>query len=142
MRCSIRKKIVDLNILNQTGETLASTHDQVEAMKTSLRIMHEQANVERGSIYLLQDGHLILYACYPEIGTTSEAKRFDLGEGIAGKCAKEQAIQFVPNTKDADGFVHIKNKDDPVALLRPDRPSVAGCRVDDPSRGRASHGRR
>jgi len=106
MRCSIRKKIVDLNILNQTGEKLASTHDQIEAMKTSLRIMNEQANVQRGSIYLLQDDQLKLYACYPEIEEAGEAKHFSLGEGIAGQCAREQSIQFIGNTQDSDKYVH------------------------------------
>jgi len=115
MRSSIRKKIIDLNVLNQTGETLASTHAQVEAMETSLRIMQEHANVERGSIYLLKDGRLELYACYPEIETADEAQYFTLGDGIAGRCAETHSIQFVANTQHAEHYV--RAGEEPVAAL-------------------------
>lgn len=120
MRNAIRKKLADLAILNDTGEKLASIHNQLEALETAIRVMSEQTHVERGSIYLLDaEGKLNLHAYYPKLaGPVNDfPKSFRLDEGVAGRVARSGEIVFIPDVSRERGYVAQTPHDRPVALL-------------------------
>ncbi|MBF0353317.1 MAG: GAF domain-containing protein [SAR324 cluster bacterium] len=106
---SIRKKMADLHTLNITGEVLAGTRDQKQAIKTALEVMKSQINVERGSVYLFnhQTGILENYTVYPPLvrGVAEFPKSFRPGEGLAGISLKEKKIIYVPDTSQAHDYV-------------------------------------
>lgn len=109
MRDSIKKKIEDLRVLNSTGEQLAGTRSQLDALQTSLRVMGEQTNVEWGSVYLYnqQSKLLEIKAYFPERdgGDEHQAKSFKLGEGAAGKAAFKQQVIYIPDSSQDANFV-------------------------------------
>lgn len=120
MRNAIRKKLSDLAILNQTGEKLAGIHDQAIALETAIKVMSEQARVERGSIYLLDDNKsLALSAFYPPIpeGMSQLPKSFSLGEGIVGKVATSGKIEFLPDVSRVAHYVSASPGETPKSLL-------------------------
>jgi len=121
MRDSIRKKISDLSILNNTGEELAGLHSQTKALETAMRVMGEQTHVKYGSVYLF-DGEtdtLTLRAYYPEHAPppASKPRAFRLGEGIAGKAALEKTIIYIPNTAEDNSFVPGHEDEGPRSII-------------------------
>ncbi|MBK6907277.1 MAG: GAF domain-containing protein [Rhodocyclaceae bacterium] len=119
MRNAIRRKLADLALLNSTGEVMAGIHDQTEALETTIRVMHEQTHVERGSIYLLDsEDNLTLSAFYPEMGGGSHfAKSFKTSEGIAGQVATTGKTVFIPDVSKAPGYAPSEGREKPKALL-------------------------
>ncbi len=120
MRNAIRKKLADLSVLNQTGEKLAGIHDQTEALEAAIKVMSEQTQVDRGSIYLLdKQKNLTLHAYYPELNenVSDFPKAFKLSEGIAGQVAASGTISFVPDVSKMPGYVAPANPESPKALL-------------------------
>lgn len=132
MRNAIRKKLADLAILNNTGETMAGIHDQTEALKTAIKVMSQHTHVERGSIYLLDETgkKLTLHAYYPEFpdrpfpdcpvnedDTTIFPKHFALSEGIAGRVASTAKTLFLPDVSKSPEFVSNKSRENSTALL-------------------------
>jgi len=109
MRDSIRKKIGDLRVLNNTGEELTGLHSQIKALQTALKVMGEQTNVEWGSVYLFNkdNNKLEISAFYPEHAKKEKggAKSFNLGEGVAGMAAEQNKVFFVPDTSKDDNFI-------------------------------------
>ncbi len=120
MRNAIRKKLADLAILNNTGEVMAGIHDQTEALETAIKVMHEQTQVERGSIYLLDDEqNLTLHAYYPVMANVSSSfpKSFKMSEGIAGHVATSAKTLFIPDVSKAAEYVAAPEGIRPSALL-------------------------
>ncbi len=120
MRNAIRKKLADLSVLNQTGEKLAGIHDQTEALEAAIKVMSEQTQVDRGSIYLLdKQKNLTLHAYYPEMrdNVADFPKAFKLSEGIAGKVAQSGSITFVPDVTKMPDYVPPASPEQPKALL-------------------------
>ncbi|MCW8929583.1 MAG: HAMP domain-containing protein [Gammaproteobacteria bacterium] len=120
MRNAISKKLSDLAILNSTGEKMAGMFQEDIVLKEAIRIMHNQTNVETGSIYLLDENNeLRLSAYYPDNAAAPHkdyVKTFQMGEGIAGYVASKMKTIFIPDITRAPNF--IKNKGSkPRALL-------------------------
>jgi len=113
MRDSIRKKIDDLRILNNTGNDLALLNSRISALKTALRVMGEQTNVSWGSVYLLnpESGELEIQAYYPERDVDEhDAKSFRIGEGILGKAAQQKKVIYIPDTSLEPDFVNSESE--------------------------------
>lgn len=108
MRDAIVKKINDLKILNQTGESLTSMHDPLKVLEHALMVMHEQTHVEWGSVYLFNKDstQLEVASYYPPRHEEMErsARTFKLGEGIAGLAAQEHRIVYIPDTSKGEPF--------------------------------------
>lgn len=120
MRDSIKKKMENLYVLNSTGEVLAATHDQTNALVIVLNVLKKQTNVEYGSIYLLNENkELVLQAFTPEFkhAQVDTPKHFQIGEGLAGLAAQKREIIFVPDTSKAPGYTPPSNNDTPKSLL-------------------------
>lgn len=119
MRNAIRKKLLDLSVLNKTGEVMAGIHDQTKALETVIKVMSEQSNVERGSIYLMDsDKNLVLNAFYPELaGSDGAPRRFKLTEGIAGHVASTGKTLYLPDTSKAPNYIDFSPDERPKALL-------------------------
>ncbi|MGK5090801.1 ATP-binding protein [Deltaproteobacteria bacterium TL4] len=101
MRDAIRTRMADLHTLNVICGVLGGTHDQRLALKTALRVMKEQINVEWGSVYLLNArNELEAQAYYPEREDVSlQAPRtFKIGEGVTGKTAESRQLIYIPDT--------------------------------------------
>ena len=119
MRDSIRKKMADLRVLNNTGEKLAGMHNQTEALQIALSVMQTQFKVEWGSIYLLnEEKRLIINAYYPQRDDvrTTTPRSFDLGQGVAGQTASTKEIVFIPDTEQDENYLPDENES-PQALL-------------------------
>lgn len=115
MRNSIRKKLADLALLNQTGEQLAGIHDQTIALETAIKVVSEQAKVGQGCIYLLdQNKSLTLSAVYPPMAekVVHFPKSFALGEGVVGKAATSGKIEFVPPGEKSKALLSVPMMDD------------------------------
>lgn len=122
MRDSIKRKIEDLHILNNTGEHLAGLQSQLNTLQTALKVMGEQTNVQWGSVYLLnnESKELVVQAYYPEredSGDISKAKTFRLGEGVAGQAALQNKVIYIPNTSDDPSFVPSGHEDNARAII-------------------------
>lgn len=108
MRDAIVKKIGDLKTLNQTGESLTSMHDPLKVLEHALKVMHDQTDVEWGSVYLFnQDSQQLEVASYyPPRNEEMErsARTFKLGEGLAGLAAQNHQIMYVPDTAKGEPF--------------------------------------
>ena len=108
MRDAIVKKIADLKILNQTGESLTSMHVPVKVLEYALMVMHKQTDVEWGSVYLYnkENNQLEVASYYPPRHEEMErsARTFKLGEGVAGLAAKDRHIIYLPDTSKESSF--------------------------------------
>lgn len=108
MRDAIVKKIGDLKILNQTGESLTSMHDPLKVLEHALMVMRDQTDVEWGSVYLYnkEREQLEVASYYPPRNEEMErsARTFKLGEGIAGLAAKDRHIIYIPDTSKGESF--------------------------------------
>ncbi len=121
MRDSIKRKIEDLRVLNHTGEHLAGLHSQINALQTALKVMGEQTNVQWGSVYLFdkEKNELEVKAYYPERDDVDHdnVKTFRLGEGIAGKAAKDNKVIYIPDSRLDENFVASGHDDEPRAIV-------------------------
>lgn len=112
MRDSIRKKIADLRVLNNTGNELAILNTQITALQTALKVMGEQTNVKWGSVYLFNNDkeELEIKAYYPERKDDGhKAKSFRIGEGILGKAAQQRKVIYIPDTSREPDFVNSRD---------------------------------
>ncbi|WP_196137152.1 GAF domain-containing protein [Aliikangiella sp. G2MR2-5] len=120
MRATIKKKMSDLAKLNTTGEILATLLDQSKALEVVLKTMHEQIQVNHGSVYLMNDSdELEVKAFFPPklVTDSSSAKKFATGEGVLGRAAKDKEVIFVPNTAEDSSFESGSSNRSPKALL-------------------------
>ena len=121
MRDSIKRKIEDLRVLNNTGEHLAGLQSQINALQTALRVMGEQTNVQWGSVYLLnkESDELEVKAYYPEREDVDHenVKTFRVGEGIAGNAAKQNKVIYIPDSSKDENFVDSGHEDKPRAIV-------------------------
>lgn len=108
MRDSIVKTFSDLTRLNHTGEALTSMHDPLKVLEHALAVMSVQTDVEWGSVYLFnpENQQLEVTSYYPQRHEEMErsARTFKLGEGIAGKAAKDRHINYIPDTSQGKPF--------------------------------------
>ncbi len=123
MRHAIRKKLSDLAVLNDAGETLASIHNQREALKIALKVMRDKTKVEQGSMYLIDSNNTLhLHAFYPlhfdmKQDSCGGQKSFQLGEGVAGHVADMEETLFIPDTSKDKDYLHIVDGECARALL-------------------------
>lgn len=120
MRDSIRKKIDDLSILNLTGDILAGMHNQNKALETAMGVLHEQMNVESGSLYLFDEDSqsLSISSFFPDREELHQHKprTFKLGEGIAGKAAQTRKVIHIPDIREEDSYVP-GDEDEPRTII-------------------------
>lgn len=121
MRDSIKRKIEDLHVLNNTGEHLAGLQSQLNTLQTALKVMGEQTNVEWGSVYLLnkENEELEVRAYFPEreVASDEKVKTFRLGEGIAGQAALHNKVIYIPDSSNDPNFVPSGHDDKARAII-------------------------
>ncbi len=102
MRDSIRKKIDDLRVLNVTGQTMASMHEPMKVLEHALKIMRAHCHVEWGSVYLYNKEQDVLevktYSPARDESVVRNARTFKLGEGVAGRAAKDKRVIHIADT--------------------------------------------
>jgi signal transduction histidine kinase/HAMP domain-containing protein len=99
MRGSIRKKIADLNVLNTTGEVLATLYDEEETLKTALKVMENQTGIEFGAVYLGNSpSRLEMKTYFPEQKKTMPITYHNMIDDIVKQAAIEQSTIYIPNS--------------------------------------------
>ena len=117
MRDSIKKKIEDLRVLNVTGERMTSLNDPLNVLEHALQVMQEKTKVEIGSVYLYnkERDRLELATYFPpreqKPATEHGARTFKLGEGAAGRAAKDKQIVYIADTSKGDPYTTGPNDD-------------------------------
>lgn len=87
---SLRRRVLELSILYESGLAISSTFEPVELLKLTLNNVTKALHVDYGSIMLLGDKkkELTIKAAYGLPKTVIETTKTKLGKGIAGLVAK------------------------------------------------------
>ncbi|MEO0443583.1 MAG: GAF domain-containing protein, partial [Pseudomonadota bacterium] len=122
MRKTINRKVLDLSILNQTGERLANVESQDAAIDIVLKLIEDHFKIRCGSIYLIDDEkHFYLKDFYPKYKNEDEleppAKTFNLGEGILGCAIESKKATYVADTSNDPNFSNSNSVIDAKSLL-------------------------
>ena len=120
MRAAIKTKLQDMDVLNKTGERMASIHDQTEAVELALKVMSDQTRVERASIYILdqETSTLTLHSYFPTFSDANTfPKTFKLNEGIAGQVAANGKTLFIQDTTQNPDYLMASGIETPKSLL-------------------------
>ncbi len=98
-------RISELDTINEIGKAITSTMDTDELLNLCLEKINEKLKVEHSSIMLFDEkkDELIVRACKGERCNEVLGKTQKIGEGIAGRVAKEKKPILVKNIDD-NGF--------------------------------------
>ena len=97
MRATIKKKMSDLALLNQTGESLAASHDQRDALRQVFNVLQQQIGIEVGRVFLNSKDKSLRFFCLFNKDSLADRYDFELHDQVIKDIAIKKEILTLNN---------------------------------------------